>query len=223
MFSSLNRDTLRTLKYRAALSRRHLIRPRASRRLRQTVADGSPPWNVQIGAGGVLLPDWLNTDVNYPTELWLDATKPWPFPPGTVARVFSDNVIEHLPLVAARCFLGQAFTALRSGGVIRTVTPDATGNVNAYLNDPQTTLTAMRARGQQADHPVDIVRSAFSLWGHHAGYVYDESALRAELEQAGFSDIRCVAVGWSDDPALRGIDRIPSDAEFYLAIEATKP
>jgi hypothetical protein len=93
---AMNRDALRYAKYCLAAERRQLIRVSSTRRLRELIAASSPPWNVHIGAGGVELPGWVNTDVNWPTRYWLDATRRWPFGEGTVARVFSDNVIEHL-------------------------------------------------------------------------------------------------------------------------------
>jgi predicted SAM-dependent methyltransferase len=211
------------MKYRVMLERRQLIRPVATRRLRQLIAHGSPPWNVQVGAGGVELPGWVNTDVRYPTDYWLDATRPWPFHEGTVTRVFSDNVIEHMSIESGRSFLRCAFVALGHGGKIRIVTPDAAGCVHAYLTKPDIHLHAMQAQGRQAEHPVDLIRSAFSLWGHHTGYVYDEHALRTELERAGFISVRRYPPGESFDPGLQHLDRQPSNADFYLAMEGTKP
>jgi predicted SAM-dependent methyltransferase len=216
----VERAQLASLKYRVLAARRYLIKPKATRNLAALLATEQPPWNVHVGAADVLLPGWVNTDVSYPTELWLDATSPWPFPAGTVEYVFSDNVIEHLTLAAGRLYLRQAFTAMQSGGTIRTVTPDAAGSVEAYLHEPERYLAVMRDDGQQAEYPVDILRTAFSLWGHHAGYVYDERALAAEHVAAGFVNVRRLPGGQSDDPVLNGIDR-PQNAD--LAIEANKP
>jgi hypothetical protein len=95
--------------------------------------------------------------------------------------------------------------------------------VRAYLDDPGPHLDAMRDRGQPADHPIDLVRSAFSHWGHHKGYVYDWPALCAELDRAGFVNVQRCALGESVDPVLCDLDRLPSLADFYLSVEATKP
>ncbi len=173
---------LGAIKYKAWWGTRHLNRLPAEWRLGRYLSETSPPWNVHIGAGTIELPEgWVNTDVSPRCRYWLDVTQPWPFPNGSVGMVFSDNVIEHLSLDGGRAFLRNARRAMAPAGIIRICTPDALGSVRAYLDNPEKHLAAMRVAGMQAEHPVDLIRSAFSLWGHHRGYVYDEQALTAEL------------------------------------------
>jgi len=214
---------LGAVKYRMMWERRHLNRPFAERRLATLLGQQAPPYRVHIGSGGVDLAGWINTDISFQTRYWLNVVRPWPFSPGTVSHVYSDNVIEHLSLEAGRVFLGHSLRALEPGGIIRTVTPDAAGCVRAYLRRDPATLDALRAAGVQAEHAVDVIRSTFSLWGHHAGYVYDEDALRTELERAGFIGAERVVVGQSSDPTLRGIDRTEDRANFFVVMEARRP
>jgi predicted SAM-dependent methyltransferase len=214
------REYLAWTKYRAWWATRHLNRLPAEGRLRRHLTESSPPWNVHVGAGRNELSGWLNTDVSPRCRYWLDVRHPWPFPKGSVGMVFSDNVIEHLSLTDGRAFLRNARESMAPGGVIRTSTPDALGFVHAYLDYPDKHLDAMRAKGWQAEHPVDLIRTTFSLWGHHSGYVYDEQALTAELVRAGFSSVKRVNLGESDRVELQGIDRPPADTDFYFVLEA---
>ncbi len=62
------------------------------------------------------------------------------------------------------------------------------------------------------------------LWG--VLYSYDFDDLRARLSAAGFAEVRRVARGESDDPALRGLERHePADLDraHVLYVEAVAP
>lgn len=63
-------------------------------------------------------------DVVWWSEMYLDLTRPWPMPPGSIDRIFGDNVIKHFPLDVARAVLRHCHDALRAGGAIRLATPD---------------------------------------------------------------------------------------------------
>ena len=69
--------------------------PMLSRRFQQAVAAATEPVKVNVGAGTVVLPGWINTDVLWRSDMYLDLTKPWPVPAGRIDRVYADNVIEH--------------------------------------------------------------------------------------------------------------------------------
>ena len=44
--------------------------------------------------------------------MWLDLSKPWPVPPGSVSHIYADNVIEHFSLSMVRAVLKNAFDVL---------------------------------------------------------------------------------------------------------------
>ena len=98
--------------------------PLLSRRFQRAVASAPGPVNVNIGAGNVRVPGWINTDVGWSSEMYLDATKPWPVPQGSIDRIYGDNVIEHFSLSMCRIVLRNFYHALRPGGGIRLATPD---------------------------------------------------------------------------------------------------
>ncbi len=213
------------MRYGASYAGSLLMSPVSTTRLRRLIGTSNPPWRVHVGAGGVRLPGWVNTDMHWQNPYWLDITKPWPFPEGTVTHVYADNVIEHLPLAAGRAFLRNSFAAMAPGGRIRLVTPDARAAAEAYLSQSAagTQLERMRRRGHQAEHPVDLLRYQFSMWGHARGYVYDASSLQGELESAGFVGAGEQKLGESDDPDFRDLDSRKDAEEYQFAIEAAKP
>jgi hypothetical protein len=79
-----------------------------------------------------------------------------------------------------------------------------------------------RRHDRLAEYPGDLLRIAFTGWGHHAGYIYDLPALTAELERAGFAEVRPCSPSRSTDPVLRGLEnRTDEEADIQLVVEAT--
>lgn len=201
--------------------------PSLSRRFQQAVAVEPQLVKVNVGAGRVHLDGWINTDVQWRLPMYLDLTKPWPVPRGSVDRIYGDNVIEHFPLHVCRDVLRHCWDALSAGGGLRVATPDVERTARAYLDNPELTaahLDRHRRHGFPAEYPVDMLRITYAYHGHHLGYCFDWAALSAELAAAGFVDIRRYEVGESDDPVFRGLERRhePTEAATELIVEARK-
>lgn len=201
--------------------------PMLSRRFQRAVANSPSPVKVNVGAGTVVLPGWINTDVLWRSEMYLDLTRPWPIPPESIDRVYGDNVIEHFSLQKARDVLRYCYRALRPGGSIRLATPDLERTARAYLEDPELTsahLDRHRSHGYPAEHPADMLRVTYAYHGHHRGYIFDLAALSAELARAGFGDIRRYEAGQSDDLEFKGLETRaePTAAATELIVEARK-
>ena len=197
-------------------------------RLHRRLAQQIPPYRVELGAGATARDGWIPTDISWRARLTLDATRAWPFPPGSVSHVYGDNVIEHVTLDGARNLLRHAATAMRPGGRIRLVTPDAERCAEAYLargESAQALLEAHRGAGVRAEHRIDILRAVFIEYEHDRGYAWDFDALSAELAAAGFVAIERVELEHSADPALRGLEWrvLPIDRLTMLAVEAVRP
>ena len=173
-----------------------------------------PEPRLQLGAGAIRMPGWLNTD-GYPLSFSIvsvDAGKPLPFADRTFTHVFSEHHIEHMPYLGGRAMLRECHRVLRSGGRIRIATPDMdtllalhasprSPRQEAYIRWITDTWMPELA-GVYSD--VLVINNAFRAWGHRC--VYDEPTLRASLAAAGFTDIARCAPGESDDPQLRGLE-----------------
>ena len=200
--------------------------PLARRRAKQAFTSGTRPLKLEIG-GLAPRDGWIVTNVNAVTRLYLDATGPWPLEDASVSHVYSDNVIEHVPLEAGRALFAEAYRCLQPGGVIRFVTPDLRGHVDRYLagispkGDPEAKV--YEQFGLTVEHPLDWVRIPIASFGHHTGYVYDFDTLSAELQRAGFSDVTRTPLGQSDHAALNGLDQRADEGGAQMAVEATRP
>lgn len=201
--------------------------PLLSRRFQRAIAAESQLVKVNVGAGSVKLDGWINTDVTWRLPMYLDLTKPWPVPHGSVDRIYGDNVIEHFPLFVCRAVLRHCWDALRVGGGLRLATPDVERTARAYLEDPQLTaahLDRHRRHGFPAEYPVDMLRITYAYHGHHLGYCFDWAALSSELAAAGFVDIRRYEAGQSDDPVFCDLEHRhePTEVATQLIVEARK-
>lgn len=199
--------------------------PFAKARLTRALARSERPLKIEIG-GLKKRPGWVVTNVNAVTRNYLDATSRWPVEDGAASHVYSDNVVEHLPLAAGRAMLAEAHRVLRPGGRIRLVTPDIRRHVQLYL-DGSTSVTGpvgntYRSLGLVVEHPVDLIRIPIGEFGHHEGYLYDFDTLRAELERVGFHSVTEVAPGQSEDPELNALDTRAAEGEGQFAVEAIR-
>jgi predicted SAM-dependent methyltransferase len=180
--------------------------PIAKARTTRVLAKAPRPLKIEIG-GLHKRPGWVVTNVNAVTRNFLDATERWPLEDGSVSHVYADNVIEHITLEAGRAMLAEAHRCLRTGGVIRLVTPDIRGHVELYLS------------GAQA---IDLVRIPIGSFGHHTGYVYDFDTLESELKRAGFHSVTRFELGESDQPEFKGLDQRGEAGDSQIAVEAVR-
>ena len=188
---------------------------------------------LHLGGGG--LRGWLNSDLS-PSH-WriarLDATQPFPLADASFTYVFSEHMIEHVPLDGARRMLAECHRVLRPGGRIRLATPDLARVVGLYATTDAPRQAYLRwavahnrlPMGVSAD--VMVINSLFHDHGHQ--FLFDEAALAALLLAAGFAGIRRHAPGESDCPDLRGLEMhhqvIGNMANNFetLVLEAEKP
>jgi len=83
---------------------------------------------INMGCGDRFGPDpWVNCDSWAPLDpdVLMDATRRWPFPSGSAARVFMGQFLEHLPYPwGVRYALREAHRVLAVGGLLCVIGPD---------------------------------------------------------------------------------------------------
>jgi len=167
---------------------------------------------LQLGAGGIDPKGWLNTDIE-PTsnEVYLDATKRYPFPDGSFQYVFSEHLIEHVPWEAGVAMLKESYRVLAPGGKVRVVTPNLTKFVQLLTGsadaDAQRFMAAKLRLHGWPESPVTgayIFNRQVRDWGHQ--FLYDSATLRKSLELAGFKQITEYRVEEKTDPVFREVE-----------------
>lgn len=185
---------------------------------------------LHLGCGKNILDGWLNTDVlsRRRDVRYLDVTKRFPFSnTDEFDYVFSEHLIEHIPLSGGLAMLGECCRILKLGGKIRITTPDLAFLINICREDKSAIeseyiawvaerLPPPPAFGQLPESL--IVNDFMRNWGHQ--FIYDERTLSLALQSAGFSDITRCELNASDHDPLRGIENESRLPQGYLALES---
>jgi predicted SAM-dependent methyltransferase len=182
---------------------------------------------VNIGSGRKPVTGWINTDIVWQADAYLDVTKPWPVPAGSVDCIYADNVIEHIPLDVGRSVFRHAYDALKPGGVFRLATPDVEAVARQYLENGDLARAGMernRERGKNFVHPVELIRETFVGAKHYLGFCYDFASISAEMSAFGF-EVERVPAGKSDHEGLSGLEvrMHPAEQATALIVEGRKP
>jgi hypothetical protein len=133
--------------------------------------------------------------------------------PGTARAVFASHVLEHLSFEDAKRAIRHTFQMLAPGGVFRLIVPDLRSRAELYLRqvgsgDGDAASNFMRyALLGQEERPrglIKPIRRAFSGSSHL--WMWDNVAMRAELERCGFEQIRECRFGDAADPAFAELE-----------------
>ena len=192
---------------------------------------------LHIGCGGNALSGWLNTDLDPASDdvVYLDATAPFPLDDARFVHVFSEHMIEHLDWSGGQAMLRECYRILRPGGRIRVATPDLAFLIDLYRADKSEVQRRYVEWSAKTHLPPDgpgaldsfVINHFFRAWGHRL--IYDFDALKLALEEIGFAEVVRHALGSSNAPALRGLERhgdaIPPEFNLLetLVVEAAKP
>jgi predicted SAM-dependent methyltransferase len=193
---------------------------RRLRRLRQM--DGV---RVNVACGPHIEPGFINVDLfaASPEVLRWDCRSSLPLRDASAAGIRVEHFLEHLETrEELPRFLADCRRALRPGGVLRVIVPDAQKYIAAYVAPD---LEGFKALACPVPFPpelptrLDVVNHVFhQLHEHRAGYDFENLGHR--LVTAGFADVRRMAYRDSRDPAL-ACDR-PVHAPYSLYVEAVK-
>ena len=147
---------------------------------------------LHLGCGQHRLEGWVNVDLSllHADLLW-DLRRPLPFADGTVATVFAEHVLEHLPLWHGLDLLDQIHRLLKPGGIVRLGVPDFGRYARGYAGDGDF-LDANRP-----GRPTRLLALAEVAYCYGHLSMWDGATLQAVLESVGFVDIRESAFGES--------------------------
>ena len=176
---------------------------------------------LQIGCGKNTIGGWLNTDLNFNSNVaYLDAGGDYPFKDTTFNFIFSEHLFEHLKEEQQLKMLSECFRLLKKEGVLRIATPSI-DFLFAIYKEPQETMNenyvtwAMRHSPQlrkvkkltanrDYDH-LHVINHFFKAWGHKM--IHSSSSLKSFGAQVGFRTIIEKKVGYSEFEELRNLER----------------
>jgi len=189
------------------------LAPRERRRAAAIVASGRE-LRLHPGCGPNHLDGWINIDlVSTGPDLAWDLSRPAPFPDGSVAVIFNEHMLEHLPLPAAMGFLRECHRLLAAGGVLRVGVPDFGRYLRDYAGDRALIGCCRPGR------PTALIALSELVFCYGHASIWDEDTLVGAFTEAGFASPAVHAFGESTlDPAPDSRWREPET----LYVEAVK-
>lgn len=168
---------------------------------------------LHLGAGGNILKDWLNTDINpdVKTGVYLNAAKKFPFRDNTFDYIFSEHLIEHLDIRKGIFSLKECFRVLKPRGKIRISTPNLKYLIELY--NPEKTEIQLQEIKRIVDmvypdlkiyQDIFVINNFFRSWGHK--FIYDHKLLKELLEKTGFADAVSCEIKKSYDENLQNLE-----------------
>jgi len=165
---------------------------------------------LNLGGGSNCLEGCLTADIDPRADVYVDITKPLPFPDSSIDAIFCEEVIEHISLEAGRSLLKECWRTLKPGGVLRLTTPD----LNYFAKQAVTSPSFC-----------DEINDIFYNHGHR--YLYTQEALHLACRETGFVNFKestyhapesCL--GYLDSHAERF--NLPPETSQYLEIQKPK-
>lgn len=171
-----------------------LVRRREAKKARALTGD----IRLHLGCGGEHKDGWVNVDlVGDPVDFAWNLARPLPFEDGTVAAVFHEHVLEHIPLADGLRFMRECKRVLKPGGVMRVGVPDAGRLARSYA-DGRAYLEEIHP-----GRPTAMLALQELFYWHRHTTMYDTETLALVFKDAGFADPKERAYGESaiDGPA----------------------
>lgn len=192
-------------------------RARARRIAAEHNRTGAPLW-LHLGSGGEHKDGWVNIDLaGDPVEVAWNMKRGIPFPEQSASAIFTEHVLEHIPLPGVAATLGECLRVLRPGGVLRIGVPDAGSLLKSYVDSNEKFIDVTRP-----DRPQRIlaVQELFYWYGHCT--MYDFSMMEWLLHATGFTKkvVRCEP-GASDH--LDAPPDTPRRFDETLYVETVRP
>jgi predicted SAM-dependent methyltransferase len=168
---------------------------------------------VTLGCGNSAKEGWFNTDIDVrPNVYYLDATRPFPFPDGSVDIIHTEHMIEHIDIFGGVNLMKESYRVLKKGGILRVVTPDLSFLVNMYLSPDEplhkrylqwasNNLYPQLYQEVSAHSPVFVFNNFVRDWGHQL--IYDASSLAALSKFTGFETFKIFKSGDSETLELK--------------------
>lgn len=149
-----------------------------------------------------------------------------PLAPRSCRGIYASHVLEHMALEDARTALRRTLELLAPGGIFRLVVPDLRVCARRYLDAAadesashafmEATGLGLRTRSRSiAGRAAELLGNARHLW------MWDRDSMTAEVERAGFVQIRsCVAFD-SEDARFSEVED-PGRFEDAIAIQCRR-
>lgn len=186
---------------------------------------------VHLGCGNALFPGWLNVDCYPPPKqpgidiLTVDVRRGLPLATGSVAALFSEHFLEHLPVETVRnVILPEIRRVLQPGGQVHIGVPDGEYFINQYVAYREGRTDPLFEQHRRGATPMTMLNEIAHGFGHH--FAYDFQTLKDAMEAADFTRVGRIIPGDSQAAPFQGKDRADDwrrAMTLYVEAEACNP
>ena len=184
---------------------------------------------VHLGCGNALLGGWLNLDCYPPPKtanveiMTLDLRRGLPLTTGSVAALFSEHFLEHLPFETVRLIvLPEIRRVLQTGGKLRIGVPNGEYFIDQYVAYRAGKHDSIYEQQRDGKTPMTMLNEIAHGYGHY--FAYDFETMSRILTEAGFSNVRCCAPFETSVEHFTGKDRVDAWRNaMTLYVEAEAP
>jgi predicted SAM-dependent methyltransferase len=166
---------------------------------------------LEIGAGVKKGKNgWITLDIGYWADLIWDLRNGVPFPDGSVNKIYSSHLFEHLSYHEINGLLNECKRVLKKDGVFSICVPNARLYIDAYSTKNESfwkSQPSYYAPAYNATTRIDIVNYIAYMAGEHK-YMFDEENLLHILSSAGFKNVRLRDLDPEIDDAARQYESI---------------
>lgn len=169
------------------------------------------------------------TEAQYKTEwprevIWGDVSKRLRYANGSVTKIYSSHLLEHLAYPKAVRVLRECHRVLCAGGRMRLALPDLLYYAERYVRETREMLHDDISTMSREPHDgfLDMVCGGWLTWrragaGHR--YMYDWPSAALILRELGFRNVSRCRFRDGVDSELAGLDNRPDDS---LIVEAVR-
>ncbi len=135
--------------------------------------------------------DWTTVDLNRGSDLYLDLSKPLPFPNNSIDIIYSSHLLEHLsypnPIIN---LLNECHRILKPKGIFSACVPNARIYAEIYLNKKNDINKLFQQKlGSNFNSSIDYLNHIAYMRGEHK-YMFDEENLPLILKKTNFNNVK---------------------------------
>ncbi len=147
---------------------------------------------LEMGAGSTRKKNgFITLDVSLRADYPYDLRLGLPFPNGSLDLIYAEHVFEHFSYRQLVVLFSECYDALKSGGVLSLVVPNARIYLSGYFhpNEFDQKEYCRHNWGLSYKCPIDYVNYIFYMDGAHR-YMFDEESIQSILRDSGFREVR---------------------------------
>ncbi len=157
--------------------------------------------------------NWVTIDMTDVPDICSDLRNGLPFPDGSVSKIYSSHLFEHLSYKEIQIFLGECKRVLVTDGIFSICVPNARIYIEGYFKpeglDKRRFLGYKEAFNDTTK--IDCINYIAYMDGHHK-YMFDEENLPHILKAKGFRNVRLRAFDPTLDLQARDYESIYAEA-----------